>query len=602
MRALAKNYKHWLYIIAILMLFCALAVAVTFPYLSDMRNYLIGGGEMGEWLWHYWAIKVEAHSIHETEGLWPSLYHFIIRGRPRLGNTTDLWTLSWPLEKIFSLPLYYNLKCQLVLIFDALGAYALLKYLTRRRSLALMGGIFYAFNPFTLYLIGNSRVREAILVFIPLYLLYFIRTYKENKYSNAVLAGIFFGLTAIFYWFYLMYLIFFSGFYLVYQWLTHLKTLKFNWDLCIRWLLLFCVSWFVIYPVAVPWIQEVNSEHALYETVFFHDFPSYKQIASMQTWDKWQGLVSQGSLRQALEDSQSLEYPLTTKVRGGIPLIVTLLALLGLILQFKTSLIFAVNAALFYLLSLGPFLKINGQLYPALDPIRLPYCWLWKYIPLLSRLWHPDRAAVLFILCLIVMAGLGLNYLFSRFNLKAGQRFLGIVLILVFFLVPISNNHITPVANTEIYVPPFYKQLAKEPEGWIIELPLEPPSRVMQKSNLFYQTIHEHNIVEGWGEGSLPEFVDNGFIKYLYALNTMKTPAFKPKLNDLKKLKALGVKYIIVHQSGGLVTAERQGEALYPFIKKHIEPYLHKPYSIEVERPPFVNMPDSLFKMTVYKL
>lgn len=597
----AINWRAGLYFLLLILGLSALALWVTFPEVSSMRTFILGGGEMGEWLWHYWAMKVEAHSIHKVQGLWPSLYHFIVSGRPRLGNTTDLWMFSWPLEQLFSCPVYYNLKCQLVLVLNALGAYALVWHLTRRRSIAILAAIFWGFNPFTLYLIAYNRVREAILFCIPLYILYFMRSCEEERDANAVWAGVWLGLTAIFYWFYLLYLAIFSLSYLLYQGILHLRAPRWNWGLGFRLLLLFSLAWFIIFPVAQPWIQEVRTEKALYETAFWMDFPSLKQYQALSPTGLWRGLISQGSLRQTLEDSQSLEYPVTAAVRGGLPVILIVLALMGLALRFKTTVIFWLNAAFFYLLSLGPYLKYQDNFFPAQDPLRLPYNFFWKYLPLLSRLFHPNRAAVIVIICLIIAASLGLHAFFERFKFAARLRQASVVMLLLLFFVPISSNRILPVASTEIFVPRFYRELAAQPSAWIIELPMETPDRVMQKSNLFYQTIHEHSIVEGWGEGSQPQFARNEFVKFLYALNTMTPPARKVKASALAALRQAGVKYIIVHESGGQIISRQPKPKLYGFIKQQLKPYLGPPLREEIERPPFV-MPDETFRMAIYKL
>ena len=88
------------------------ASVLTWPMILHWDEVIVGGGELGGWLWRYWWHFTEVDALAEGDlGPLETVYTWLSLGRhPETGNILDVLLLSWPLAKFFVLPAHYNLK------------------------------------------------------------------------------------------------------------------------------------------------------------------------------------------------------------------------------------------------------------------------------------------------------------------------------------------------------------------------------------------------------------------------------------------------------------------------------------------------------------
>ena len=81
-------------------------------------NILIGGGELGGWVWREWWHFKEIESLDAVNmGTIGSVEALVSLGRyPETGNILDLLTLSYPLNTWFGFPANHNIKILLILV------------------------------------------------------------------------------------------------------------------------------------------------------------------------------------------------------------------------------------------------------------------------------------------------------------------------------------------------------------------------------------------------------------------------------------------------------------------------------------------------------
>ena len=201
-----------------------------------------------------------------------------------------------------------------------------------------------------------------------------------------------------------------------------------------------------------------------------------------------------------MRDSWNWNYLITfdSRVHQSVPLVMILLAGAGLVLSFRSGLLWTLALAFFYLISLGPFAKGGIHAEVLLGPdgsvIRLPYVWLFEYVPIQARLFHPDRGVIWVYLALAVLAGLGLAAILKRLKLPAFTHWpisLGILALVIWHVVSPGP---WPMPTSRLAAPAFYRNLAREPVCGIIEMPL---GAAFEPVVNYYRTFHHCYLARG---------------------------------------------------------------------------------------------------------
>lgn len=171
-----------------------------------------------------------------------------------------------------------------------------------------------------------------------------------------------------------------------------------------------------------------------------------------------------------------------------------------------------------------------------LGPVKIymPSFFLYKILPMFRAY---CRFGIVLMLAIAVLAGFGLNFILKKFN----SQFTKTLIVVAFTgLVLFEFWNYPPFKVIDISkVPQVYYWLREQPGDFVIvEYPLDLSPNEFYK---FYQTNHQKKIVNG----SIPGTEANRIAQTSTKLSEKDTAA---------KLKAMGVKYILVHKDAYLKT------------------------------------------------
>lgn len=550
-----------------------LAVAFTWPLVTNLGTQVLGyvGFENTAqtlWLYHAWKeyqIDLLQHYLG-TYGAFGSLlrvdeiYRLSVAWPEKnsVANGLDfLWTV--PLEAVFGLPAYYNVKCLLVLALNGLAAMALARQAGARPSAAWVGGAVFAFNPLTFYLVATGRMVEAQLFLPVAYALALGYAWGASNPFRWALAGAALGLVTANYWFY-------GHFMIVYTvvWLA--------WHLVVRrppalgpagrnlafFLLAFLV---VVLPAAHPYLVRLAIGERIPGMVRPDpgDEPNmlrqFKQLTSFSAEADY-------PLRQPPANVQSQSSP-----PWWIPLQSTFLAnatVLALVpaLLMRQGGFWLAGALLFYFLPLGPFLKFGGDLVG--QGVPMPYMPLVLHFPLLEKLFWPNQSMFLFALCVAVLVALNLERLFAAARLRLPLQAVVGAAVLGMMVLEMSVRGQVPLPRTEWSVPPPYVGEGRG-AGYIYlpvgrrywEVPRDYNRDYYHGSDLTVVDMHltMHGGKGLWGRPHYLAARDywlyepynlttQPFLKWLVALGEREPPSFDAR--DQQQIVDEGYRYLVV--------------------------------------------------------
>lgn len=178
------------------LIYLLIAVVLFLPEIGNLKTTVLGNsGDVYQNLWNLWWAKyslLQAHvSIYEYTYLlfWPTGFNLVFETLTPIAGV-----ISIPFQSV-SLEFGYNFLFFLGFVVSGVGAYVLINYLLKNRSAAFLGGLFFDFGSFH---IANSfnHIDFFFIGWIPIFLYFFLQTLDNdrNKYLFAVGAGISFVL------------------------------------------------------------------------------------------------------------------------------------------------------------------------------------------------------------------------------------------------------------------------------------------------------------------------------------------------------------------------------------------------------------------------
>jgi hypothetical protein len=261
---------------------------------------------------------------------------------------------------------------------------------------------------------------------------------------------------------------------------------------------------------------------------------------------------------------------------------------------------------LFYLGSLGPFLKTStlkdaSEVLTLGDHwvVRLPYAFMFRWIPGMSRLFAPYRMAAMVVVAAVALmaSGLGSIPALSR-RARWGAwalcvAIMGVTLVQKLYRFEVQevpegafqpSRWRAPIKVSRVDVPAFYHGLDPGRLEGIVELPLGREQDLL----CYYQVVHWHKVFRSWAtSGSLPPTLareGGGAIGERLRYLVRQLPSSFPGTEVLDRLSAspgkvpvedidprsLGIlafagsfRYLIVHERGYYLIHPYQGPVLY---------------------------------------
>lgn len=552
MKRLLRSALPWL-----LLVYGAVAVISIWPASIDPSHRIVGGGELGGWLWRYWWMKLEIRALWEEMHGYPLQFflHVISLGRfPETGNITDLYAVSLPLDLLFGAPTYYNVKVMLIVVTNGLAGYALSRSFTASRWVAAAAGTVLAMNSFVALELFGSGLRQAILAPFAMAVVSLEGLLARGRLRDGLATGLWFACTAVFYWFYGLFLF-------LYAVLRGMVALPSVWRSARRWWIFATLVEAAAIAVAVaavfayPYVMfKLDHSGALPEVQYLTDFPDLDTLEAATDYPRTLEENLLASLKRVLHSSWSLDYLWNPLHPRNVPVVAFVVGVVGALFQLRRAGVFLVALLFFWLHTGGPYLlqpftpDASGFVRVDGEPVPLLYAWTFKFVPLMSRLFAPYRAAGPVWVMMTALVALGLDGIWRRWGTRAstegtagadeggeealtegparvvtrpwlaplvavafGGLFLGQqvwddrVLALLEPSYAGTNGRGLPVMTSEVKTHPFYEALAQE-EGYlgIIELPMF----VQQDLITYYQVIHGKKVLEGWAmPGALPPYL-----------------------------------------------------------------------------------------------
>ena len=562
---------------AVLAIFVLLTLGLTWPLVAHLTSRVPGTAtwafDESTFLWNIWYLKHALLDLHSSP------LHSDLIWYP-LGTNLTLYTFNFfnalialPLFLATNLPAASNLTLLLATALSGYGTYLLAFYVLRTsygpadlshgsrgssnftgrylqpmagaditlRLAAFLAGLIYGFASNRAIYTALGHYNFATTQWVPFYVLYLLKTLREPRTKNAVLAGLFFALAALADMTYASLLSLFSLVALLALW-RHLKARR---AAIVRMALAALVALLIWAPILLPVAREfVNADYALTgwgETI--------KLSADLQ------GLVSPTNLNpllgasqqppvgpsgtpstptwgsdggsppawraelRAVEEGKGRFSDINTVFLGYMTLALALLGAMSARWSRRDVGLWLWSALVFGVLALGPLLQIGGHYRFSLDNllpegvvVPLPFAVL-HFIPFLNANRAPNRNSLVLMLALAVLAAFGAAWLFGKVSVwrssRSGLRSVSFGRWLVpalagLLAVALVVEHLAvPLPTTDARVPAVYNQIATEPGDFtLLQLPLGWRNSFgvlgSERTQLqYYQSVHGKPIIGG---------------------------------------------------------------------------------------------------------
>ncbi len=417
---------------AVLGLFVLLALALTWPLTAHLSSRLPGTAtwafDESTFAWNIWYFKHALLDLH-TSPLHSNLIWF------PLGIDLILYTYNFfnalialPLQLAGNVPLASNITLLLATVLSGLGTYLLARYLlgdsVHARRLTRRDAVLAAVVAGVIYVLCSNRAVYAALghydmvttQWLPFYTLYLVKTLREPRLKNALLAGLFFALAALAEMIFASFLALFSLIILVALW----RSLRARWAALGRLVIAAVVAGVLWLPVLLPVAREfTRGDYAL--EGWGESIKLSADLVGLVTPTALNPLLrAEGDWQPALravEEGKGRFGDINTVFLGWVTLA---LALVGAWVGRRRVAAWAWSALVFGILALGPLLQVNGRFRFSLDGLLpegvtfpLPFALL-HFIPVINGNRAPNRNSVILMLALAVLAAYAMGWLLSH--------------------------------------------------------------------------------------------------------------------------------------------------------------------------------------------
>ena len=187
----------------VLLLYALLTIAMTYPAVLFLRTRVMGGPEDNfHFLWELWYVAHALFDLHKSPFFDPDVFvpfgYSLIRNQDLSPGTVLLFS---PLTHFFGEVFTYNFLILGSFVLTAFGVYLLARELWANRAAAVLAGIIVGFCPYR-FAHAEGHLSIVSTEWIPFFFLYLERLISKPRPKNAILVGVFFGLSAWSTWYY----------------------------------------------------------------------------------------------------------------------------------------------------------------------------------------------------------------------------------------------------------------------------------------------------------------------------------------------------------------------------------------------------------------
>jgi hypothetical protein len=239
--------------LVVLLLYIILTVVMTYPAVLFARTKVLGGpGDNFHFLWELWYVAHALFDLHKSPFFDPDVFvpfgFSLIRNQDLSPGTVLLFS---PLTHFFGEVFTYNFLVLASFPLTAFGTYLLARELWSNRLAAVLAGIIVGFCPYR-FAHAAGHLSIVSTEWIPFFFLFLERLISRPRLKNAVLGGVFFGLSAWTTWYYFFIVPVAALFYILFRvdWRLPVKDL---WALLKLGVAATGVSLILILPFLIPY-------------------------------------------------------------------------------------------------------------------------------------------------------------------------------------------------------------------------------------------------------------------------------------------------------------------------------------------------------------
>jgi len=589
--------------ILVLLGYTTLTLILTWPLVLSICNKINNTHDSLFFLWSLWWVKKSVVELSSS----PYYTHYVFHPTGySLAYTTLTLSNTIPgifLQYFFNIIATYNILLLFSYIVTGYGTYLLVHYITKNKIASFISGIIFAFSPIrsSETIVGHLNIVST--EWIPFYILFLIKTFREEKIKNPIIASLFLFLTSLVDWQHMGFMLIFTALFLFYYLWTERNSILSKRFLFRILLLAILFALFIspfIYPLLSNEYFSIGGKTAHYYSADLSTFlmpnPMHPILGKyslgivefMKNNDKITGFASPiGYIVLALfiyyltispegkwiYDKISATNLILNNKKSRVRLFLLIIFIVlvtfpvfkfdlfmyplviiyalffaGLIYIIKEKQItfWTLSAVFFFLLSLGPILHILG--YPS---FALPYLFF-MVLPGFDIFRTPYRFEILLMLSLAVISGYAMSDILNK--IKRKKLFAIIISSLILF-----EFAIIPISLYTVPIPDIYKTISQEHGDFaILEIPISP--RIYSDGKkiwtydfpiyIYYQTYHNKKIVGGYVSNPPIDYL-NGFIKktvpFRGIYNFNNTPN-NTNENITEILTYYSIRYVIVHK------------------------------------------------------
>jgi hypothetical protein len=540
--------------------FVLLTMVLTYPLIFHPTTHLPSEevlppsiSEHWIWTWGFWFVKQVVDARR-----WSFFTDVIFYPRgvdltyPMLFGLGLPLVAAAPVVQLLGVTLTFNLFLFIAFVVAAYATFLLVRDLTHDNRAAFIAGFIFAFSPFQMArVLGHFGIVTSGM-WIPLYVLFFMRAMKHAYVHDLILASLVMTLTFIINPYYALFLVFFTIIYTVYYMISNradtIKSFLYTRLLpmgCLAALFSLPLLWITLTHRGEDFHMYAPTSHVLLWHVLQHSADLLAFFLPSSHHSIW------GNLVKPVYYSHFTGNPTEQTVYMGYMVLV--LSVIAIVKAPKEQTRFwLVSAIVFFVLSLGPFLHLYGRDTLELGGISLwfplPYFPL-LFIPVLKAMRGLSRFSIMCMLALAVLAGYGVTHLLKRFEGKAAA--LGILGLLITIIG--LEFAIVPVPLVDARIPRVYEGIAREQSqaGTILDVPLYWSVAKYQH----YQTMHQKRLLFGQAP-RLSLGVDFRYADSIPFVKLFKNPQLIKDYDEnpvdkediLRFIEFFDLSYIVIHK------------------------------------------------------
>ncbi|MCL5036840.1 MAG: hypothetical protein M1269_06970 [Chloroflexi bacterium] len=563
----------------IILILGLLAFLPVLPYFKTLYCGWAGDarGEFENFIWrHWWFSKLFDITSPESHG--DALRRlFLIFALPSDVNYTYFpdYILSYFLTKYAGMPAAWNARFILVFFLNIFSGYLLGRKIFKTRTAALVLALFFGMTPYVFSWMQEGVPAYAFLIGFSAW--GWVRFMKKPGILNALVAALFYAVAGAWFWYNLLFM---GLFFLVYGAGYLFSAEKGSSPKHLpAYLIVFILAFIVfILPFTAPfWKMKALDMKPMGQSAYTK-FPVPGEINKAELPPaEFRNNAGPGTIYAQSFSPGELFW---SKRRGFIPVILWVMVLISLFIIPKRKFMpWILSSLLFFILLLGPYLKISG----AVTGVPMPYLFLLRVFPYMGIFYWLPYMTIYLVMSLAVIAGGGADVISSKIG--SGYRLAVFILLAGILIMELINHGVYPVSAGCFKAPAFYYMLASDKRDFgIIETPAGWDSSII---NVF-QVIHQKKILGSavrrppyFGEIVNERYIGrqyfppgDRFLEFLDQLQQGGIPDIKITREDMEAVKSAGYRYLVFHRFYGPIKYDENDDRLNA-VKKALGPPLY---------------------------